>query len=244
MVATENGSPDSIIKPCKYAGAGWLDMALPQERPISDFGVKVANVLGQAYLGIYHIRSAVLSKKVDWGDLGVISVTVGGELATYDGSVLTYLVLCCQAAGIGVDICGSFQHYTKLVFSDNRPSIGAVLGVSNESCLAPGSEHPRGDFLAFAERFAYVRKPIEKATGGGRTYSVKPIRWHSLQIMINECHKYAIRGALVGRSPNTLEAMFTQRSTAGEIYDRHPNITQTRNHLEPLTGIDYQDRGL
>ena len=226
--------------PTKYAGAGWLQNH--EKFSISKFGVKVANVLGQTFLGIYHIDAAVLNKKMLWGSYVVICVTIHGGLATYDFDLLSRLVFCCRAAGIGVSIHGSFKGYTKLVFTPEDSTPESVMGATTVE-IQESSVDPKGDFLEFASRFSRVRDGGHLIWGdkNSQVYSVERIHWLNLQVMMMQCHKYCIRGSLVGRSNYSLEAHFTQRTLqdGGSIYERHPSWSQHQEDLAGLINVDY-----
>ncbi len=228
----------------KYAGADWLLKRLIRKcnYPISDFGVKVANVLGQVYKGIYHIEREVLSRKVNWNACLALPMTVFGELATYDDNYLSRLVFCCQSAGIGVDICGSFKRYTRLVFLPKRAPLRTLLDVADEKYLTCDPESPCGDFNSFAERFTRVKRIIQSFCGDGSylgIYSVEWIDWISLQLLVNECHEYNIRCSLVGLSYYTLEAQFSQRKKVGHFWQHHPSLKEHRLLLAKDIDVDY-----
>ena len=229
-----------VEAPTKYAGARWLQSH--QDFSVSRFGVKVANVLGQSFLGIYHIDDAVLSKKVLWGSFVVICVTIHGQISTYDFDVLSRLVFCCQKAGIGVSLHGSFKGYTKLVFSPERPTLEALMDTTIAE-LSTRTEPPKGDFAEFASRFSHVRDGGHSLWEDNKSqaYSVEPIEWLNLQDLVYQCHQYCIRCSLVGRSNYSLEAHFSQRVNAegGSVYDRHPTLEQHKKDLSGLINVDY-----
>lgn len=202
----------------KYSGADWLS----NYKTLSPFGVKVADVLGQTYRGIYHIDSYVLNKKARWTSLVDICVIVSGELATYDHDLLTRLVLNCEAQGIKVQLHGSFKGYTKLLFITQRPTVGKLLEVDN----IPSSWDEPPSTTEFIRDFTHVKSIL--CDGG---YSVEPISWSNLQRLVRECHYHAIRCSLIGRSPYTLEARLTHRSPTGSFYERHPTLESVRLNL-------------
>lgn len=76
----------------KYAGADWVEGALRVK--CSPLGREVADVLGQAFLGIYHVSRE--AKRVDWSDTRIIEFRYGRSLATYDADELTRLVVLCH----------------------------------------------------------------------------------------------------------------------------------------------------
>ena len=97
----------------KYAGADWLEC---NGKRLSDFGREVADVLGQVFLGIYHIDRAVLRDNVDWQDSGRVSITHNYGLATFDSSELTRLVVLCHDRAIRLEIEGCGPYRMRLIF--------------------------------------------------------------------------------------------------------------------------------
>lgn len=100
----------------KYAGADWVENS--QKKSMSDFGKEVADVLGQAFLGIYHISKGF--SKTNWSDKSYIKVIYGNELATYDGSELTRLVILCHDRCIRFAVQPASSQYIRLCFSKRR----------------------------------------------------------------------------------------------------------------------------
>lgn len=230
-------TPTKTPKAIKYAGADWL---ISREKfSVSPFGVKVANVLGQVFAGIYHIDDAVLSKKVLWGSPVVICVTVHGGLATYDFDQLSRLVFCCRAAKIGVSIYGSFKNYTKLVFSPEHSTPELALDATIAE-LVDYAPHPGSNFQEFASHFCRTRKLLWEGHKS-QAICVEAIHWLNLQMLVIQCHRYLIRCSLTGRSNYTLEAQFSQREIreGGSIWDRHPAWEKHQEDLAELINVDY-----
>jgi hypothetical protein len=102
----------------KYSGADWIKYYRPFT---SEFGCKVADILGQVYRGIYHLDKAVLHKRIDWSAKHFIEITIDGELATFDNSALTELVLLCHEQSVRLAISGAAPGYLRLKFSPRKP---------------------------------------------------------------------------------------------------------------------------
>lgn len=102
----------------KYAGAGWVAQSLKAE--LSPLGVNAANILGDAWAGIYHIDGKALHK-VKWSDPQMIEVTVWGALSTFDNDRLTVLVLGCHERAVRMEIRGCGPSYTRLTFWQRKP---------------------------------------------------------------------------------------------------------------------------
>ncbi len=98
----------------KYSGADWLRYFRPD---LSEFGTLVADILGQAFQGLYHEQNAVTNKKVDWSSDRWIAITICGSISTFDDSRLTLLVLLCHRYGVRMEISGASSRYMRLAFS-------------------------------------------------------------------------------------------------------------------------------
>jgi hypothetical protein len=113
----------------RYAGAEWLRSALAHRRGgaqhLSDFGAVVADIAGAAFAGLYHLEAEVL--RASWSDDERVELTIGTELATWDGSypnALTALVVLCHDACVRLQIEGAGQRRLRLVFHKSRGRAG------------------------------------------------------------------------------------------------------------------------
>lgn len=98
----------------KYAGADWIRESL-EIKDISDLGERVADILGQVYRGIYHLPSKQL-RKMEWNNPDFIEFIHYGELATYDFSALTELVILCHDEAIRLSINACSPKYLRICF--------------------------------------------------------------------------------------------------------------------------------
>jgi hypothetical protein len=97
-----------------YAGAGWVKAAARKE--MSEFGEEVADLLGDLFLGIYHIERDVW--RADWSTPGHISLTIrGNSWATWDGENLTRLVVLAHDRCIRVEMEAAAPRTMRLTFS-------------------------------------------------------------------------------------------------------------------------------
>ncbi|MBW4469209.1 MAG: hypothetical protein KME45_02990 [Stenomitos rutilans HA7619-LM2] len=101
----------------KFSGAEWLTY---YRDDLSEFGKLVADILGQAFRGLYHQQSAVANKKVDWSSDRWIEIVFYGTLSTYDDDGLTLLVLLCHRYGVRLEISGASSRYLRLCFSPRK----------------------------------------------------------------------------------------------------------------------------
>lgn len=110
----------------KHSGAGWLMNNILQSRDrkrlkvkatanLSPLGRRVADLLGQVYLGLYHLPTSALAR-ANWDNKDWIAIVLPGELATCDGSELTRLVVLCHDAGIRLSISPKAFRYLELQF--------------------------------------------------------------------------------------------------------------------------------
>lgn len=216
----------------KYSGADWM-LARRNTPKTSPLGIKVMNILGQVWQGIYHIDDYVLKPNIRWDGKLAIAVTVYGCLSTYDFSHLTMLVLCCQKAEVAVGVYGSFKGYTQLIFSPNPggSEMMAPLYINDESTLE--------------ERLAqctHIKKKLSDVHRG-HLWSTENLHWHHLLSMVDIAHSTATRFQVEGRSRHGLSVMVTQRYREGGISERHPTWDDHKEMLRLYWDIDYTSKG-
>lgn len=98
----------------KYAGNEWIERNFKVE--MSPLGRKVADLLGDLFLGIYHLDNGAL-KRVDWSDNHHIQFILSyHELATTDWNELTKLVILCHDRLVRCSIQGCGPNRLRLLF--------------------------------------------------------------------------------------------------------------------------------
>lgn len=97
-----------------HAGADWLERQI--KHPLSALGRAAANLLGDVYLGIYHIAGPALYRAA-WTDRDCVQVSLYGELATVDGCELTALVVLAHDRMLRVAISGVGPGYLRVSIS-------------------------------------------------------------------------------------------------------------------------------
>lgn len=122
------------------AHSNWL---LRQNVEMSDFGQRVANLLGELFGGIYHIGAQ--ARKADWSQQKFVSIVVPDtRFATYDSHLLTHLVILAHDRNIRVSIKAAAYRYLRLefmpvtrsgFFADRHPTLQESIDkLSNKSC--------------------------------------------------------------------------------------------------------------
>ncbi len=106
-----------------HSGSGWIQKSLKKE--MSPLGEAVANLLGRVFAGIYHLPSATL-RRVNWKDPYYIEYIHRGELATFDFSHLTALVVFAHDEMIRVSIEGCGPGYMKFLFHQRDRRTGSA----------------------------------------------------------------------------------------------------------------------
>lgn len=100
----------------KYAGSDWIKRNFKVQ--MSPLGEKVADLLGDLYLGIYHVDDKAL-KKVEWSNPHRMEFVLGWvELATTDCDELTRLVILCHDRLVRCSIRPRSFKYICLTFSE------------------------------------------------------------------------------------------------------------------------------
>lgn len=97
----------------EFAGADWIESSL--NRDLSPFGRKVADILGLAYAGIYHLPTRRL-EAVQWDNPTWMEVSVRGDLSTFDSNRLTVLVIACHEKAVRLEITPANPQYIRLRF--------------------------------------------------------------------------------------------------------------------------------
>ena len=91
----------------QYAGADWLQKALSYKQPdliLSPLGRSVAELLGELFLGIYHMNQSEL-RLSDWANNDFIVVSIGYQsMATFDDNLLTRLVFLAHHCALRVSL--------------------------------------------------------------------------------------------------------------------------------------------
>ena len=109
----------------KYAGADLIEDHLKTYRPdmiLSDLGRNVADLLGELFLGIYHIDSQALDR-VDWSNKTFIVISIGWRSwSTVDFDTLTRLVFLAHHRALRVDLTPSKYNYMRLLFHQRSRS--------------------------------------------------------------------------------------------------------------------------
>lgn len=106
----------------QYAGSGWI-AALEESKDMSPLGIDVANLLGDVFLGIYHIDSKKL-RAVDWFNPEYIEVPINASLCTVDFDHLTRLLVLAHDRMIRVDINGLWRNWLLLKFHQRHTRTG------------------------------------------------------------------------------------------------------------------------
>jgi hypothetical protein len=81
---------------------------------MSEFGRRIADIVGQWQRGIYHLEGPVM--RADWSQKFRIELTVHGSFSTYDGSELTELVMFAHRENIRIEIRALARGYFRVAF--------------------------------------------------------------------------------------------------------------------------------
>lgn len=107
-----------------YAGSDWIKSAFKIE--MSPLGEEVADLLGDVFLGIYHLDIGQLSK-TNWDNDTWIDFALGWhQLSTFDGNELTRLVILCHDRMIRCSIGAKNFHHIGLMFHKRKGREGSI----------------------------------------------------------------------------------------------------------------------
>jgi hypothetical protein len=107
-----------------HAGSDWIESNVTKE--ISEHGRNVADLLGDVFLGIYHLNRTSLGK-VNWENKRYIDVTVRGVMSTYDDDLMTRLVVLAFDRMMRVEIVGLGPLYLRLTFYQRKTRKGTLM---------------------------------------------------------------------------------------------------------------------
>jgi hypothetical protein len=126
------GLPQGGEEVSKHSGAEWLDDKWLKRshwkygKDISPLGREVANILGQAWLGLYHVDGNAV-ERVDWSDPYCIQINLRyAQLSTWDFNRLTVLVVLCHDRMVRLDIDGTGPGYTRFTFHQRACREGGI----------------------------------------------------------------------------------------------------------------------
>lgn len=231
----------------KYAGANWVAKTI--KMPLSHLGIKVANVLGQVYQGIYHISDDVQRHETSFQETEELTFAVPYQFASFDRADLTLLYFCCQKAGVEVTISGHCHKYTKLVFVSSHlsDSIGLPKSHINNWGVILENYAP---FLISQKSFSHRPNyhelflwanmtPDQKVTACGVKRKEK-VDFAKLGSILADAHASCTRITFQGRSRYSLELSFYQRNPrAVDISSKHSDAQTAKKLLTPLWDIDF-----
>lgn len=83
----------------------------------SPLGERVASMLGFMFDGLHHIPKEVLHERTHWSDANCIEVVLYHNLATFDGDLLTELVVLSHDECVRVEVNAKAPNYVQLLFS-------------------------------------------------------------------------------------------------------------------------------
>lgn len=112
---------------CRYAGADWIRAMNRTKKELSPIGEEVADLLGELFLGIYHIERDV--RRADWSTTGWITMTITGQCwSSFDGDLLTRLVLLAHDRCIRVEMEAVAPRVMRLSFHKRQRTSEHVWG--------------------------------------------------------------------------------------------------------------------
>lgn len=102
-----------------HSGAEWIKAAFKIEN-MSPLGATVADLLGDAWCGIYHLETKDL-KAVDWANNQYIEFVLRDKpLATFDSGELTRLVFLAHDYAIRVNVEAKHRRQLLLTFHQRK----------------------------------------------------------------------------------------------------------------------------
>lgn len=232
----------------RFCGADWLEPALKRRgKTISPFGRRVADILGQVVQGIYHIEEEALA--ADWSRDYCVTLKVRGgylgRVCTWDGNLMTILVVACHDAAVRLDIGPANIGYKLYEEKDTYDALRDRIQQELE-------EKPKDrDALLYGTE---LMRPVAEAVRAIRQHVSAEPRSEFQQELYDITHPGDYSSSIelfdevdgMGHDADEilvmpgLEYTFTPRQHgAGSISARHPTmeeaVTSARRLLAPLT---------
>ncbi|MEM9944716.1 MAG: hypothetical protein AAF810_01445 [Cyanobacteria bacterium P01_D01_bin.36] len=233
-----------LQSPTKFAGTNWLISQSKYDSrihmPFSDLGIKVANVLGQVFQGIYHISDDIYPFIPEWGDEQMISVRLHSCLSTFDNPQLTLLYLCCKAAKINVYIRGRANGCLLLAFSDRelrQVSAYEASAISVSTFMAKHQLFPPPKKIRWVYWTADATKEINNIG-----FSIDNFTIANLYELVIAAHQSCIRLQIKGLSPSSVEMQLSSRRRTGSTFEKHPAWEEHQSILRPYWDVDYMSK--
>lgn len=102
----------------------WLEEQLKYKNSdlvMSEFGKLVADILGNLYDGLHHMRdTSLFHERTDWSGKLNIEVVIQQSLSTYDFKNLTELLILCHDNAVRLEINGASRGYVRLYFHPRK----------------------------------------------------------------------------------------------------------------------------
>jgi hypothetical protein len=239
----------------KHKGADWLLYQLKQQgKPLSKFGARLADILGQIFQGIYHIADQVCA--ADWSseEFVVLEASSGwmAAMGTYDCSRLALLVIACHEACIRMEITPRLIPWDDgLADADERVAKTKellALQPPQDATVKKLKQILGQRILSGRQKLRAIREALVH----------HDTRWAELQELADPADERQQARHLMeavddaGHDPQdilgqpALHLLFTPRARAGQcVSTRHPTIeeavTLTRRLLEPIKEAVYAD---
>lgn len=110
----------------QYAGADWVKSSLKVVN-MSPLGEDVADLLGDVFRGIYHLKTSSLNK-VEWSNKNYIVYHLHWrDLSTFDFDELTRLVVLSHDRMIRINIEAIAPHLLRLLFHKRTTRQGDIF---------------------------------------------------------------------------------------------------------------------
>lgn len=224
--------------PIKYAGADWVSKSwsYPRVTSISDLGIRVSNVLGQTFQGIYHIQRDFSLFKPNWAADDLIQVRLYSYLSTFDSPCLTLLYLCCEAAHITVQIAGRAKGYLLLNFTDKY--FEEFTPIPEDKPLSVPAFMVKHGFFVKPGKIKW-RHTNDQGITIDIGFSTGNFSIVNLKQLVIAAHQHCIRLQIEGLSPGSVQMHLSQRTRDGVTWQRHPTWEDHKEILREYWDIDY-----
>jgi hypothetical protein len=129
-----------------YSGSDWIKSSMRYPKEMSPLGIKVADLLGELFYGIYHLDLKRLWA-VDWSNNSYIEISIGWHsFSTVDYDELTRLVFLAHHMAVRIQIDAATHKYLRLMFhqrcrfgdyAHRHPTLDEAVAAFKETVSVP-----------------------------------------------------------------------------------------------------------
>lgn len=181
-------------------------------KKVDEKGSRVAELLNWLFDGIYHEQDAVM--RADWANGMYVSINISTDLATFDGNLLTRLVVGAHDRAIRVSIRSAGQRHVGLLFhprereghfAQRHPTIEDAIARIGRPLIVPPASKANLDLLALWAVYDHVTETNENGNIVRRCRFCDQVRPTTAGTIVHQMYTH-VPGCVVRRTLEYLVA--------------------------------------